>query len=270
VAVVSRRDRRRQSTFIPFLAFIVMEETAVIRRRSPRRVRTHVRGRAHARIMGTCVTTVAAVLVMLGASMVHADAPRPGDAQFAPVPSESQSRTPSTVSTEVEAEGLYSYTTPFAPPRWLRVQQAGTLIWGTIDINDAFGMCTRARFDGTLSGTDIEFEVPLLEANCPCSGSGAMLRFTGTVDSFGNISGIWENNCMPPPPGPWWACSVPEGPAGVPVEGEEECVLPDNQPPDKVRQTPGGGTWSWMLLAGALTFFAGGLLRRARLVRERA
>jgi len=153
--------------------------------------------------------------------------------------------------TTVEAQGLYSYTTPFAPPRWIRVQQNLDVVWGTIDINDSFGMCTRERFDGTLNGNLIAFYVPLEETNCPCNGPDAGLTFSGLVDGAGLIHGTWANACGAE--GTWDACIVIETSA---TEAAGTCFLPDNAAPPEVRQTPAGNRILWAALAALLVTFA--------------
>src|SRR5262249_40517536 len=83
--------------------------------------------------------------------------------------------------------GLYVYTTPGAQPRWLRIQQNGSVVWGTIDINSAFTMCSRSRIDGTVTGNNVSFTSQLVSSSCACSGPGASMTFLGTIDGARNI-----------------------------------------------------------------------------------
>lgn len=179
------------------------------------------------------------------------DAPAPGDAPHAPDPSYAAKPERSGALTGMQAEGLYSYTTPFAPPRWVRIQQVGDVVWGTIDINDSFGMCTRQRLDGAVSGNVITFYVPLEDTFCPCNGPNAGLTFTGTLDGTGLIHGDWDNACGAE--GSWDACTVPEPSA---PESAGICFLPDNEAPPEVRQTPGGNRFLWIALGALLVTLA--------------
>ena len=109
---------------------------------------------------------------VLAAGSVSADqASVPGGASHAPeriaLPERVRSLQPATL----EAEGLYAYTTPFAEPRWLRLQQDGDDLWGTIDINGPFGFCARTSIVGWVSGDEVTFDVDLTTTPCPCSGT---------------------------------------------------------------------------------------------------
>lgn len=215
---------------------------------------------ARSRIAGMAfaafVLSVAAVAAVAAEDEVMA----PGSAKHAPSgATRVESIAPHVIGTTIEAEGLYSYITPFAPPRWLRLQQTGATVWGMIDINDSFGLCTRTRLDGSITDDVVTFNVPLIEADCPCSGAGAYLTFVGVVDTSGSIVGTWNNNCSPFG-GQWIACGVPD--TTGPGNGTEPCPLPDNSPPSMIRQTPAGGVWWWGLLATGLTVLALASLKR--------
>lgn len=224
-------------------------------------IRLHRRGCAAARDAGIGARAWIGASLALAIVATAASAElTPGSAQWSPRATARTEPPAAEAGTTLEAEGLYSYSTPFAPPRWIRIQQAGEVVWGSIDINDAFGMCTRARFDGTLTGDHLYIEVSLAEASCPCSGPGAMLTFEGTMDGAGGITGTWWNNCTPPPPGSWWACTVPE--TTLALEGAaEDCPLPENSPPTKIRQTPAAAPWAIALLAAGLAALALGAIR---------
>lgn len=185
----------------------------------------------------------------------------PGDRVHAPVASPKPWQ-PKIESTEVDADfaGLYVYLTPAAAPRWLRIQQTGNVVWGTIDINSTFSMCTRARIDGTVSGNNISITSGLATSPCPCNGSGSSITFLATKDTSSNLSGPWTNTCGAS--GTWLACPSTESAAPC-------SIIPENPAPVPIAQVPGLPAWGGPLTGLGLLMLSLLGLRRARLAHVR-
>lgn len=188
----------------------------------------------------------------------------PGDRLHAPVPSTPSTRPPlRSTAADVNFNGLYVYTTPSASPRWVRLQQSGNVVWGTIDVNSNFSMCSRTRLDGTVSGNSVSFTAALNTHYCPCGGPGASISFLGTIDATGVITGEWSNTCGGRDS--WTACSTST--SGL----QAACTaMPDNEPPVPIALVPALPSWGAWMLALSLLLLSVFALRSARVARALA